>query len=207
MSNSVANAVMTFFNYVILAIGAQNVIFTRGLGLSSGLRIISNPRKDTLFFCISLTFFQLVNSVLCYFAIPFIYSSPLAEYARFVTPVVIVACCAFSFIVVVFLLGILVNKKIFKKIIHSLTSASINSAIVGTIIMSTGRGFNLLETVAFALGSSIGYFLAMLLITEGERKIHHDLVPQNFQGLPVKLIYISVLALAVYGLTGNTMAL
>ena len=47
----------------------------------------------------------------------------------------------------------------------------------------------------------------MLLVSEGERKINHDMVPQHFRGLPITLIYISVLALAIFGLTGNTMAL
>ena len=78
---------------------------------------------------------------------------------------------------------------------------------VGTIILTLGRGFNFIETIGFATGSSIGYLLAMLLISEGERKIRHDLVPENFRGLPITLIYISVLALAIYGLTGNTMVL
>lgn len=207
MSNAMVDAIFTFFNYVVLAIGAQNVIFTRGLGLSNGLRMINDPRKDTLYFCASLTGFQLINSILVYFILPLIQQSPLAPYSRFITPVVIVICCAVTYILVVFILGATIERKIFKKIIFSLTGASINSAIVGTIILSAGRGFNLLETIGFALGSSIGYFLAMLLITEGDRKIRHDLVPQNFQGLPVTLIYISVLALAIYGLTGNSMAL
>ncbi|MBR5521501.1 MAG: NADH:ubiquinone oxidoreductase, subunit RnfA [Oscillospiraceae bacterium] len=207
MSNTMVNAIITFFNYAVLAIGAQNVIFTRGLGLSNGLRMMNDPRKDTVYFCVSLTFFQLINSVLVYFVLPLIQGTPLAAYSRFITPVVIVICCAVSYIVVVFLLGIIIKKKTFKKIIYSLTGASINSAIVGTIILSVGRGFNLVETVGFALGSSVGYFLAMVLISEGDRKIRHDLVPQNFQGLPVRIIYISVLALAIYGLTGNSIAL
>ena len=108
---------------------------------------------------------------------------------------------------VVLVLGFTLKRSAFKKIIYSLTSASINSAIVGTIILSLGRGFNFVETIGFGLGSSIGYLLAMMLISEGERKINHDLVPQNFRGLPITLIYISVLALAIFGLTGNTMAL
>ncbi len=207
MSNTMVNAIITFFNYAVLAVGAQNVIFTRGLGLSNGLRMINDPRKDTLYFCISLTAFQLINSILVYFILPFIHSSPLAAYSRFITPVIIVVCCAVTYILVVFILRAVLGLKKFKKIIFSLTGASINSAIVGTIILSTGRGFNLVETVGFALGSSVGYFLAMLLISEGERKLRHDLVPRNFQGLPVTLIYISVLALAIYGLTGNSMAL
>ena len=201
------NNLVSFFAYSILAIGAQNVIFSRGLGLSTGLRMINDPRKDTLYFCGALTFFQIVDSVLVYFITPLIYKSPLADYARFITPVVIVLCCAISYILVVFGMGMFLKKSTFKKIIHSLTSASINSAIVGTIILTLSRGMNLLETIGFGFGSSIGYLLAMLLISEGERKIRHDLVPENFKGLPVTIIYISVLALAIYGLTGHTMAL
>ena len=205
--NQVFSSLMPFFAYSVLAIGAQNVIFSRGLGLSTGLRMINDPKKDTVYFCVALTFFQIINSVLAYFVVPFIYKSPLADYARFATPVVIVVCCAVSYIVVVFALGAILKKSTFKKIIHSLTGASINSAIVGTIILSLGRGFNLIETIGFGFGSSIGYLLAMLLISEGERKLNQDLIPENFRGLPVTIIYISVLALAVYGLTGHSMAL
>ena len=205
--NQVLNSILTFFAYSVLAIGAQNVIFTRGLGLSSGLRMINDPRKDTLYFCGALTFFQIINSVLVYFISPVINRSFLSEYSRFITPVLIVVCCALSYMIVVFGLSMTIKKSTFRKIIHSLTGASINSAIVGTIILTLSSGFDLIETIGFAFGSSIGYFLAMLLISEGERKIRHDLIPESFRGLPVTLIYISVLALAVYGLTGHSMAL
>ena len=205
--NQVLNSILTFFAYSVLAIGAQNVIFTRGLGLSSGLRMINDPRKDTLYFCGALTFFQIVNSMLVYFISPVINRSFLSEYSRFITPVLIVVCCALSYMIVVFGLSMTIKKSTFRKIIHSLTGASINSAIVGTIILTLSSGFDLIETIGFAFGSSIGYFLAMLLFSEGERKLRHDLIPENFRGLPVTLIYISVLALAVYGLTGHSMAL
>lgn len=205
--NQVLNSILTFFAYSVLAIGAQNVIFTRGLGLSSGLRMINDPRKDTLYFCGALTFFQIINSVLVYFISPVINRSFLSEYSRFITPVLIVVCCALSYMIVVFGLSMTIKKSTFRKIIHSLTGASINSAIVGTIILTLSSGFDLIETIGFAFGSSIGYFLAMLLISEGERKLRHDLIPESFRGLPVTLIYISVLALAVYGLTGHSMAL
>lgn len=205
--NQVLNSILTFFAYSVLAIGAQNVIFTRGLGLSSGLRMINDPRKDTLYFCGALTFFQIINSMLVYFISPVINRSFLSEYSRFITPVLIVVCCALSYMIVVFGLSMTIKKSTFRKIIHSLTGASINSAIVGTIILTLSSGFDLIETIGFAFGSSIGYFLAMLLISEGERKLRHDLIPESFRGLPVTLIYISVLALAVYGLTGHSMAL
>ena len=41
------NMVLEFCAYAVLAIGAQNVLFTRGLGLSQGLRMINDPKKYT----------------------------------------------------------------------------------------------------------------------------------------------------------------
>ena len=64
-----------------------------------------------------------------------------------------------------------------------------------------------MESIIFGLGSSIGYFIAMMLISEADKKICHERVPQAFKGLPITLIYISVLALSVYGLTGHGLAL
>ena len=205
--NAMLRVLPSFFAYSIIAIGAQNAIFTRGLGLSQGLRMINDPKKDTMLFCTSLMVFQLLNSILAYFVLPLISKTSLKDYVRFATPVVIVICCALTFVLVVLFLSVMVKKSTFKRVIFSLTSASINSAIVGTIILSSSQGFTFLETIGFALGSSIGYLLAMLLVDEGERKIRHDLVPASFQGLPVTLIYIAVLALAAYGLTGHSIAL
>lgn len=200
-------AITSFFTYALLALGAENVVFTRGLGISNGLRTLSNPQKDTIYFCVSLTGFQFLNSILAYFLVPVVYKTPLRSNARFITPVVIVFCCAVSYILVVTLLGSLVNRTFFKRIILSLTGASMNSAIVGTILYSVTSGFTFSQTVGFAIGSSIGYFIAMLLIAEGEKKIHSEYVPRYLQGLPITLIYISIIALAIYGLTGHTMAL
>ena len=204
---AVINYVLQFFTYSVFAVGAQNVIFTRALGLSNGLRMIDDSRKDIFYFCISLTVFQLLNSFIAYFTLPFLYSSSISQYARFIAPVVIVIGCAISYITVVFVLSLAADTKVFRSVIFSLTGSAINSAIVGTIIYSLYRGFNLAQTMGFAFGSSVGYLFAILLINEGQRKIHDELVPEHFRGLPVTLVYISILALAVYALTGHTMAL
>jgi len=78
---------------------------------------------------------------------------------------------------------------------------------VGTVLLTNYQGMTLLQSIGFGLGSSVGYLFAMLLITEGDRKIAHDRVPESLRGLPITLVYISVLALAVYGLTGHAIAL
>ncbi|MBQ5533715.1 MAG: hypothetical protein IIU07_00240 [Lachnospiraceae bacterium] len=205
--NHLVNSLTAFMTFTLLAIGGENAIFTRALGLSSGLRVLRTPKKDTVYFCTALTFFQITNSLRAFFVMPLISRLLPGEFIRFVTPVVIVALCALSYIIVAMTMSVVLKRKTFANIIYSVTGASINTAIVGTIIYSLNRGLTFSQTMGYRVGSSIGYFLSMLLIEEGERKIREDLVPKHFKGLPVMLIYISILALAIYGLTGHNLAL
>ena len=60
-----------------------------------------------------------------------------------------------------------------------------------------------MKTCGFAFGSGAGYTLALLLISEGRKRIALSDVPRAFRGLPVALIYIGILSLAIYGLIGH----
>ena len=205
--NDLLTTIISYFNLAILAIGAQNAIFTRALGISPGIKMLRDPRKNTFYFCGALTLFQLMTSVIVYFAMPLVDVLGFTQYRRFAMPTIIVVASAVSYVVVILVLGSALSKAKFREIVQSVTSASINSAIVGTVILSQNYGLNFGESIMFALGSSAGYFGAMMLISEADKKICHERVPQAFKGLPVTLIYISVLALAVYGLTGHGIAL
>lgn len=205
--NDLLTTIISYFNLAILAIGAQNAIFTRSLGISPGIKMLRDPRKSTFYFCGALTVFQIMTSVIVYFAAPLVDTLGFSAYRRFVMPTIIVVACTVSYVIVILLLSAALSSGKFREIVQSVTGASINSAIVGTVILSQNYGLNLAESVVFGLGSSIGYLIAMLLIGEADKKICHERVPQAFKGLPITLIYISVLALAVYGLTGHGVAL
>ncbi|MBE6895221.1 MAG: hypothetical protein E7483_06460 [Ruminococcaceae bacterium] len=205
--NDLLTMIINYFNLAILAIGALNAIFSRALGISPGIKMLRDPRKNTFYFCGALTVFQIMTSVIVYFAAPMVDTLGFGAYRRFVLPTIIVVACAISYVVVIVLLSAVLSQGRFREIVQSVTGASINSAIVGTVILSQNYGLNLSESIVFGIASSIGYFIAMLLISEADKKICHDRVPQAFKGLPITLIYISVLALAVYGLTGHAIAL
>lgn len=205
--NDTLKILVEFFAYSLVAMGAQNAIFTRALGLSSGMRMLSDPRKNTFYFCGALTVFQLMTSVIVYFVMPLVSAAGFAHLRRFVLPTIIVLACTISYVVVVTLLSIVASKERFKELIQSVTSASITGTIVGTVLLTNYQGLSLLQSIGFGLGSSVGYMLALLLISEGDRKIAHDKVPESLRGLPITLVYISVLALAIYGLTGHAVAL
>ena len=59
----------------------------------------------------------------------------------------------------------------------------------------------------FGLGSGLGYLLAVMLVTEAQNRLRSRAIQEAFRGLPITLIYIGVLALAIYGFTGHSVIL
>jgi Na+-transporting NADH:ubiquinone oxidoreductase subunit NqrE len=83
-----------------------------------------------------------------------------------------------------------------------LPMAALNTAVLGPLLISATRGYSFIQAMGFALGSGLGYAFAVLLTTEGERKMQSRSVPPTFKGLPIKLIYVGILSMAIYALTG-----
>ena len=61
--------------------------------------------------------------------------------------------------------------------------------------------------IGLILGSGLGYLLAVMLVTEAGNRLRSKAIPEAFRGLPITLIYIGVLALAIYGFTGHSVIL
>ena len=93
-----------------------------------------------------------------------------------------------------------------RRAVAVLPMATFNTCILGTLFISTIQSFSLVQTMGFALGSGVGYVLAVQVVTEGQRKLQSDAVPATFRGLPITLLYIGILALAIYGFTGHMLA-
>ena len=51
------------------------------------------------------------------------------------------------------------------------------------------------------------FVLAVLLVTEARHRLRSKAIPKAFRGLPITLVYIGVLALAIYGFTGHSVIL
>ncbi|GAB4285187.1 MAG: electron transport complex subunit RsxA [Marinilabiliales bacterium] len=77
-----------------------------------------------------------------------------------------------------------------------------NCAILGVAIMVIQKNYNLLESIVFAIGNSLGFALA-LIIFAGIRE-HLDLIkiPKGMKGVPSALIVAGILALAFMGFAG-----
>ena len=199
----VLNAVGLFFSYAVLAIFAQNAIFTRGLGVSRLVQLVGDDRTSSGWFALMLCVTQVLVAPLAFFAGGRI--APLENRAQ-LRPLVYLACialvCLFEYLVLR-----LVKGPRSGLLIRILPLAALNSCVLGTVLVERTQSFTLGQSLGFGLGSGLGYLLAVMLVTEAKNRLRSRAIPAAFRGLPITRVYIGVLALASYGFTGHSVIL
>ena len=201
--SDVLHLVGVFFNYAVLAIFAQNAVFTRSLGVSRLVQLVGDERTSSWWFALMLCITQVLVAPLAYFAGSFI--APLPNRAQ-LRPVMYLSCiaavCLFELLVLKLAKGPRSGQ-----LIRILPVAAVNSGVLGTVLVERTQSFTLEQSLGFGLGSGLGYLLAVMLVTEAQNRLRSRAIPEAFRGLPVTLIYIGVLALAIYGFTGHSVIL
>ncbi len=198
----VAENLSLFLLYAIVAMFAQNAVFTRGFGVSRLTKLVGDSAVDSLIFCALLCLIQVLCAPMSFFVENMLLSHPDIWFRDYIRPLCFVVCALIAFGVVVVLLSLIrpANQRDFFAV---LPIATLNTAVLGPLLITATQSFTFVQTMGFALGSGLGYAFAVVIVTEGQRKMNSRNVPSTFRGLPINLIYIGILALAIYGLTGN----
>ena len=168
----VVSSSAVFFSYALLAIFAQNAVFTRALGVSRMVQLVGDDRTSSALFGMMLCITQVLVAPVAFLA------------GRFIAP--------------------LDNRA---QLLRIVPLAALNSGVLGTVLVERTQTFTLGQSLGFGLGSGLGYVLAVLLVTEARHRLRSRAIPKAFRGLPITLVYIGVLALAIYGFTGHSVIL
>ena len=193
-----------FFNYAVLAIFAQNAVFTRALGVSRLVQLVGDDRTSSGLFGLQLCITQVLVAPLAWYAGSWI--APLDNRAQ-LRPLVYVACIAVVCLAeqLLLLLGRALPHS--GQLLRIVSLAGLNSCVLGTVLVERTQTFTLGQSLGFGVGSGLGYVLAVLLVTEARHRLRSKAIPAAFRGLPITLVYIGVLALAIYGFTGHSVIL
>ena len=200
---TVAETLTVFFGYALLAVFAQNAIFTRALGVSRLVQRWADAGHNGWLLGRRRCVARLLRAPGA--------GSPghaaaawgLGPAAR---PLVYLGCIAAVSAVEMALLH-LIKLSWQRQLLRILPLAALNSCVLGTLLLGRTQSFTLTQSLGFGLGSGVGYLLAVLLVTEAQNRLRSQAIPAAFRGMPITLIYIGVLALAIYGFTGHTVIL
>lgn len=77
-----------------------------------------------------------------------------------------------------------------------------NCVVLGVPLINAESGFGFLESVVNALGSGVGFAIALILMASLREKMEYADVPKPLQGLGIAFILAGMLALSFLGFSG-----
>lgn len=189
---------MIFLSAALTASATENAAFVRALGLNKSTLLLKSPMKGILFggtFTWMIALSSLLVS-LCNYILQDV------SFVRAVRAPLYLACILFVY-VVTYIFARLYAPATFEKILPVMPLATLNTALFGAFYISAMSGFSVLQTTGYALGTGLGYTVALLIIYYARKRLAISPVPRSFRGLPILLVYLGLLSLAIYGLIGH----
>ncbi|MDD4028245.1 MAG: RnfABCDGE type electron transport complex subunit A [Caldisericia bacterium] len=188
---------MNLVNILIQTIFSQNFIFMRFLGLCPFFGL-TNDMDSSIGMGGAVTFVTVMASVVSYFVYYFVLIPFGVEYLQTIAFILTIA--VFVQLVEIYLKKMIPN--LYKVMGIYLPLITTNCMILGVTLINIQEGYSLMETIVFAFGSSVGFTLAMILMTAIRIRIGNANVPAFFKGAPIVFLAASFIAIAFMGLQG-----
>lgn len=196
---------MEYFVSVITAlfinIIAENIIFTRSIGTDL-TAFIGKNRGSVPVFGAAVTYLCTVTDIFVWL---FDKNYGSAQNYRFYQPIfyITVLCLVyFASLALIWKFSEETAEKA-KKYLHF---AVFNSAVLGTMLLSSKNFDTFSEYFFGGLGSGLGFSFALFLTAPIYEKTESGDVPAAFRGYPLLMIYIGILSMAFFGITGKVPA-
>jgi len=179
------------------SIFTNNMIFSNFLGMCSFISV-SNEIPTSLGLGQAVTFVLTFTTMLNYFIYHYILVPLGLEYLRFI--IFIITIAAF-----VQLLEMIVERY-FPNLYYTLgiflPLITVNCVILAVSLFMVIRNYSFLQSVGFAVGSGIGWTLAIAAMAGAKQKIKNNKLPKGLEGAGITLIITGLMALAFIGFSG-----
>ena len=78
-----------------------------------------------------------------------------------------------------------------------------NCAVLGTAIKAIDNDYTFIESIVYATGVSLGFFIAIVIMAGIRERIeNNENIPESFKGTPITLITAGLMAIAFFGFAG-----
>jgi electron transport complex protein RnfA len=126
------------------------------------------------------------------------YLLPYAPYLRLISFIIVIA----SLVQLVEMLIKKISPELFKALGIFLPLITTNCAILGLALFATNKGYNLLESIIYALGAGGGVTLALVLMAGIREETKVLDIPKVVEGTALSLIIAGILSMAFMGFAG-----
>ena len=174
---------MSYFIIFISAVFVNNIVLSQFLGICPFLGV--SKKLDTAAGMSAAVAFVMVLATLCTFLIQNYVLVPL-EIGFMQTIVYILVIAALVQMIEIILKKI--SPALYQALGVFLPLITTNCTILGVAILVIQKNFSLIESLFFALSTSIGFGLALILFAGLREQLRFSSVPKAMQGTPIALI-------------------
>lgn len=179
------------------AIFTNNMILANFLGMCSFIAV-SNEIKTAFNLGQAVTFVLTFTTLLNYMVYYLIIVPLGLEYLRFIVFIIVIA----AFVQLVEMIIDRYFPTLYYALGIFLPLITVNCAILGVSLFMIIRDYNLLQSLAFGLGSGLGWTLAIVTMASIRQKIKNNPIPRGLEGPGITLIITGLMALAFIGFSG-----
>ncbi len=188
---------MSLAAILISTILVNNYVVARFLGICPFLGV-SNKLETATGMGVAVTFVVTLSSIITYFVQKGILDLLGLQYLQTIVFILVIAALV-QFVE-------LVMKKTTPGLYNALgvylPLITTNCVVLGVTILNIQEGFNLIQTIFNAVGSSVGFTLALLLMAGIREKLEIADVPESLKGFPITLIAAGLMSIAFLGFGG-----
>ncbi len=185
------------FELVIAASLINNFVFTRFLGLCIFFGV-SKKMETAVGMSITFTAVMMISAALSWLVFTYVMVPLDITFLKIIIFIGIVA----GFVQASDTIMRKVAPALFYKLGIYLALISTNCIILAVPLINAGEKYSFLESIAFALGSGLGFALALVIMASIREKLELADVPEPFKGLPIAFVATGLIALAFAGFSG-----
>ncbi len=185
------------FELVVSSALINNFVFTMFLGLCIFFGV-SKKMETAVGMSITFTAVMVVSAALSWVVYEFIMVPLELTFLKIIVFIGIVA----AFVQAADTIMKKVSPSLYYKLGVYLALITTNCIIIAVPLKNAGEHYNFFESMAFGLGSGLGFGLALVIMASIREKLEVADVPAPFRGLPISFILAGLIALAFTGFSG-----
>jgi len=188
---------MTYILIFISAVFVNNIVLSQFLGICPFLGV-SKKIETALGMSGAVAFVMTISTLVTYLIQKTILEPFNIGFLQTITYILIIA----ALVQMVEIILKKVSPALYQALGVFLPLITTNCAILGVAIMVIQKDLNLIESVVFAISTSIGFGLALVLFAGLREQIGMTRLPKMIEGTPISLITAGLLAMAFMGFAG-----
>lgn len=188
---------MNLITIIISTVFVNNYVFARFLGICPFLGV-SNKMETATGMGIAVTFVMTIASVVTWGIQKYLLDTLNLQYLQTIVFILVIA----TLVQFVELAIRKMSPSLYNAMGVFLPLITTNCIVLGVTILNIEANYTLIETLTSGIGASIGFFLALVLLTGVREKLAVADVPEALEGVPIALISAGLMSIAFLGFSG-----